>query len=118
METYLAVYTGSADSRRRAEWDEMPDHERQAREQQGIAAWGAWMSTHAGRIVHAGGPLGTTKRVSGEGIADVTNQLAGFVVVQAESHEAAARLFEGHPHFAIFPGEAVEIMPLLPIPDA
>jgi len=33
-----------------------------------------------------------------------------------ESHAAAARLFENHPHFAIFPGESVEIMPILPIP--
>jgi hypothetical protein len=27
-------------------------------------------------------------------------------------------MFENHPHFAIFPGEAVEIMPVLPIPGA
>ncbi|MBY0280468.1 hypothetical protein K2Z84_34470 [Candidatus Binatia bacterium] len=27
-----------------------------------------------------------------------------------------ARMFERHPHFAIFPGEAVEIMEVLPIP--
>ena len=25
-------------------------------------------------------------------------------------------MFENHPHFAIFPGERVEIMPVLPIP--
>jgi len=25
-------------------------------------------------------------------------------------------MFEGHPHFAIFPGESIEIMPVLPIP--
>jgi hypothetical protein len=25
-------------------------------------------------------------------------------------------MFENHPHFAIFPGEAVEVMPMLPIP--
>ena len=32
------------------------------------------------------------------------------------AQEAAAKLFENHPHFAIFPGERVEIMPVLPIP--
>ena len=36
----------------------------------------------------------------------------------ADSHEAAAKLFEMHPHFSIFPGESVEIMPILPIPGA
>jgi hypothetical protein len=30
---------------------------------------------------------------------------------------AAAKLFEDHPHFAIFRGEAIEIMPILPIPN-
>ena len=43
-------------------------------------------------------------------------QLA-FMVVRADSHEAAAKLFEKHPHFTIFPGESVEVMPVLPIPD-
>ena len=27
-------------------------------------------------------------------------------------------LFEKHPHFTIFPGECIEIMPVLPIPGA
>ena len=42
--------------------------------------------------------------------------MTGYVIVQAESHEAAARLFENHPHFAIFPGDSVEIMECLPLP--
>jgi hypothetical protein len=54
--------------------------------------------------------------VSKAGVADTHNAVAGFIVVRAESHEAAARMFEGHPHFAIFPGDSVEIMEQLPIP--
>jgi hypothetical protein len=42
--------------------------------------------------------------------------MAGYVILEAESHEAAARLFENHPHFTIFPGERVEIMECLPVP--
>ena len=38
-------------------------------------------------------------------------------VVRAESQEAAARLFENHPHFSIFPGDAVEVMECLPVPN-
>jgi hypothetical protein len=41
-----------------------------------------------------------------------------FSVVRADSNEAAAKLFEKHPHFTIFPGDSVEIMPVLPIPGA
>ena len=44
--------------------------------------------------------------------------MTGYTVVRADSHESAAKLFEKHPHFTIFPGEAVEIMPVLPIPGA
>jgi len=36
---------------------------------------------------------------------------------RATLHEAA-KMFEAHPHFTIFPGEAVEVMPLRPVPGA
>ena len=41
--------------------------------------------------------------------------MTAYVIVQAESHDAAARLFENHPHFMIFPGDSVEIMECLPL---
>ena len=114
--TFLAVYLGSKDGARMAAWNAMPEAERRAKEQQGMAAWGAWVEKHHDVIVEMGGPLGKTKKVGADGTADITNQLTGFTVVRAPSHEAAAKLFENHPHFAIFPGERVEIMPVLPIP--
>ena len=42
--------------------------------------------------------------------------MTAYVIVEAESHEAAAEMFAGHPHFTIFPGDAVEIMECLPMP--
>jgi hypothetical protein len=81
-----------------------------------MAAWMKWGEKHAAAIVYNGGPLGKTKHTGKDGVKDITNQLVGFVIVRAESHEAAARMFEGHPHFAIFPGKGVEIMECLPIP--
>ena len=65
-----------------------------------------------------GGPLGKTKKVTQRGIDDTTNDMGAFSVVRADSHEAAAKLFDNHPHFSIFPGDSVEIMPVLPIPGA
>ncbi|HUZ67181.1 MAG TPA: YciI family protein [Beijerinckiaceae bacterium] len=115
--TYLAIFLGSKDNPRAAAWFALPEAERKASEQKGVAAWKAWMEKHQGALVAAGGPLGKTKRVSNNGLKDISNQLGAFVVVRAESHEEAARLFENHPHFTIFPGEAVEIMPILPIPE-
>jgi hypothetical protein len=117
-ETYLAVFTGSKNNPRMKEWMALPEAERHAKEKEGIAVWKAWMEKHQGVIASTGGPLGKTKRVSLQGIADVSNALSGYVVVRAMSHEVAAKLFESHPHFTIFPGEGVEIMPVLPIPGA
>jgi hypothetical protein len=114
--TYLAVFVGSKNSAKFAAWNALSETERKAREQQGIAAWKAWVGQHQASLADMGGPLGKTKRVGPAGIADFSNELGAFTVVRAESHEAAAKMFEGHPHFAIFPGEAVEIMPVLPIP--
>ena len=116
MTNYLAVFTGNMKSPRFAAWMAMPEAERKAKEQEGIAAWGAWMHKHQGDLVFHGGPLGKTKSVSPDGIADISNNLGGFVVIRAESHEAAAKMFENHPQFTIFPGAAVEIMPVMPIP--
>ncbi|MBS0374554.1 MAG: hypothetical protein JSR73_08215 [Proteobacteria bacterium] len=114
--SYLAIFLGSKTSARRAAWDALPEADRRAREHEGIAAWKAWVAKHQGAIEAIGGPLGKTKRVSTAGIEDVSNALGAFTVVRAESHEAAARLFEKHPHFTIFPGDSVEVMPVMPIP--
>ncbi len=65
-----------------------------------------------------GGPLGKTKKVSQRGIEDTSNEMGAYMVVRADSHEAAVKLFERHPHYTIFPGESVEMMPVLPIPSA
>jgi hypothetical protein len=117
-DTYLAVFLGSKTSPRMQAWMALPDAERRAKEQEGMAAWKAWVEKHQAVVSTMGGPLGKTKRISGGGIEDVSNEMGAFMVVRAESHEAAAKLFEQHPHFTIFPGEAVEVMPVLPIPGA
>lgn len=116
--TYLAMFLGSKTSPRRAAWDALSEGERRAKEQGGIAAWKAWAEKHHTAIVAIGGPLGKTKKVAERGIDDVSNHMGAFTVVRAESHEAAAKLFERHPHFTIFPGDSVEIMPVLSIPGA
>jgi len=115
-DTYLAVFLGGKGTAKAAAWDALPEAERNARMQRGMAGWKAWVEKYQTVIVTMGGPLGKTKKVDVSGIADISNLLTAFTVVRAASHEAAARIFEDHPHFAIFPGESIEIMPVLPIP--
>jgi hypothetical protein len=116
MKNFLAIFIGSASSPKRAEWDKMDEAKRKQMEASGIKAWGDWMKAKSSAVVETGGPLGKTKRTSAQGVSDTKNNMSGYIVVKAESHEAAAKMFEKHPHFAHFPGDSVEIMEILPIP--
>ncbi len=116
MKRFVAVYVGTHDAHARAQWDQLDPAERAAREKAGMEAWMKWGATHAAAIVDDGSPLGKTKRASRDGITDTRNAITGYTIVEAESHEAAARMFSDHPHFAIFPGDSVEIMECLPVP--
>lgn len=106
MAQFMAIYTGTPGSQR-------PDEATIAK---GMAAWQGWMQEHAASIVGTGGPLGKTKRVNKDGVADARNNIAAYCIVEADDQDAAARMFENHPHFAIFPGDGVDVMPCLPIP--
>ena len=114
MKRYLAIYTGNPAEfeRHRA----MPESERKSREDRGMAAWKAWADKYAKSIVDAGAPLGKTKRVTKDGVSDIRNAMAVYTIVEAESHEAAAKMFVDHPHFSLFPGDGVEIMECLAMP--
>jgi hypothetical protein len=114
MKKFLAVYTGTAASM--ARWLQHDEAERKRQEGLGLAAWGKWTTDHQAAVVELGGPVGKTKRVDATGVSDVSNAIAGYSVVQAETQQAAAELFLKHPHFTIFPGDSVEIMECMPIP--
>src|SRR5215468_6450253 len=115
-DTFLAIFLANKTSPRMTAWNALSEEARHSQMQEGIAAWKAWVEKHQAAIVGMGGPLGKTKKITQKGIEDESNDMAAFAVVRADSHEAAAKLFENHPHFAIFPGESIEVMPVLPIP--
>jgi hypothetical protein len=114
MKKFMAVFTGTPAGFE--SWTKLDEKTRKSREAEGMQAWQKWAEKHHGVTVDHGGPLGKTKRTTSDGIADIRNNLAGYTIISAESHEAAAKLFEKHPHFSIFPGDGVEIMEILPIP--
>lgn len=114
MPRYLAVFSMDKAGPKYQAWKAMSEAQQAEKAETGVAAVKAWEAAHADTILYAGGPLGPTKRIDDSGaVADAVNLLTVFMVVQAESHEAAARLFDGHPHMAIFPCEGVEVMPVL-----
>ena len=112
MTRYLALYMGSAENADSTP----PDAESQ---QKGMAAWGEWAASHNAAIVDQGAPLGKTKRMDTNGLSTTSNLITGYVLVEAASHEEAARIFERHPHFAVFSEKnSVEIIECLEVPSA
>jgi len=101
MKRYLAIYIGTAEAM--AKWNSMPEQELRERQTAGVKAWHEWVERNKASIVEIGAPLGRTKSVSQAGTADIRNSMSAFTVVLAQSHEAAAKLVEGHPHFTVFP---------------
>ena len=61
--------------------------------------WHAWIADLGDKMVNPGTPLGMSKTVSAEGVADDggSNPLAGFSVVEAEDMEATLDIARGCP---------------------
>jgi hypothetical protein len=114
MKQFMAVFLGSPDAIVESRKNMTPETE--SKMQEGMREWGKWIEKYKGSIVFDGAPLGKTKKVNKEGVSDTRNDMGAYVVVQAESHEEAAKMFENHPHFMIFPGDRVEVMEHLPLP--
>jgi len=111
---FLAVYLGTQASM--TKWEKLPAKVRRERESAGVKAWVAWEAKNKKAIVDMGAPLGPTKRINRRGVTSVRNDLTAYTIVRAISQAAAAKMFENHPHFMIFPGTGVELMECLEIP--
>lgn len=113
MKEFLAIYLGNASAME--SWKTMSEDLRKRQEHSGKEAWQKWAKNNEAVILDVGTPIGKTKRISAQGISDTQNQITAYTIVQAKSHQAAAKLFENHPHFMIFPGDSVEVMECLPM---
>ena len=116
MKRFLAVYMGM-DGFERKGWDALDPAARKAREAEGMKAWMDWQTANAARIVDGGGPLGKTRRAASDGITDYRNAMTGYVILEAESLEAAAAAVRKPPALFHLPREAVEIVECLPMPE-
>ena len=97
-----------------ADWAKTDPATKQAEEQKMMTAWGKWMSENAKMILstEAGGK---TKRITAaSGVSDTKNDIMLYAFVEAESHEAAAKAFENHPHLQI-PQSSIEVMSVRPM---
>src|SRR5271165_6066005 len=94
MKKFLVLYMANA-----AEFENMMKSSTPEQQQKGTAAWMKWMGDHKASIVDGGAPLGKTKRVDSKGASDTKNDVGGYSVVQAETSDAATKIFgHDHPH--------------------
>lgn len=91
-------------------WLKLPEADRKAQDLQMQSDWNAWMEAHKAALIENAG-VGKPKRITAAGIEDSRNDIMMYSFVEAESLDAAAALFEGHPHFGI-PGSWIEVMPV------
>ena len=100
-----------------AELEKMQANSKPEDMKEGMDEWRKWMDAHKDAFVEKSTMLGKTKRVTADGVTDVHNDITGYSIVQAESHEAAAKMFEGQPHLKM-PGASIEIMTMTEMTDA
>jgi len=114
MKKFLVLYLAPASVLE--EWSKTPADAKKRAEEKMRSDWNRWMSDHAKMITdtNAGGK---TKRVSSGGVSDTKNEIMLYSFVEAESHEAAAKIFESHPHLQI-PQSSIEVIEIRPITGA
>lgn len=77
-----------------------------------MARWQAWVADNSMALTNPGNPVGMSKTVSADGVADNggANPLCGFSVVTADSIDAAVEVAKSCPHLAIGTIEVAEMM--------
>ena len=111
MPRYVAVYTVKPEDL--TAFRSRPKSEQEAIDKAGSEAWAEWSKRNASAIVATDVMVGKTMRVTRTGVADAQNQIAGFLIVEAADVTAAASLFDDHPHITVFPGDGIDIMPVV-----
>ncbi len=111
MKYFSAVYIAPVAALE--DWMKKPESERKETEAALKAEWDAWLKANAGSVKNTIG-LSNAQRVSASGVTSVMNGFMLASYVEAESAEAAAKLFTNHPHLKI-PGATIEIMETNPL---
>jgi len=113
MKRFLVTYLAPASVI--DDWKKTDPGTRKAAEEKMQTDWKKWMSDHSNIFADVGAGVGKTTAVTQKGISDRRNEVMLYSVVQAESHEAAAKSFEGHPHLQI-PQSSIEVMEIHALP--
>ena len=110
MKKFFVVYKAPVE-----EFQKMMASADKEAQKKGMEEWQKWMDMHKADLADMGAPVGKTKAVTTSGVADIKNDIGGYSIVQAESHDAAAKLFADSPHLKI-PRATIEISEIMEMP--
>jgi hypothetical protein len=111
MKKFLVLYMANA-----ADFEKMMKSSTPEQQKKGMEAWMKWMGANKASLVDGGAPLGKTKRVDQSGASNTKNGVGGYSIVQADSHDAATKIFgKDHPHLQM-PGAWIEILEIVQLP--
>jgi hypothetical protein len=106
LKKFLVLYLAPAHVL--ASWAKTDPATKQAAEQKMQGDWRRWMGDHATMITLTEA-AGKTKAITSSGVGDINNDIMLYSIVEAESHDIAARAFAVHPHLTI-PESSIEVM--------
>lgn len=112
MKKYFVFYMASEGDFKKvmAEIPKMTPEQRKA----SMDDWMSWMKSKGG-MVDMGAPLGKTKRVTPSEVQPMRNEIGGYSIVEANSHEEAAKMMQDSPHFKMMPKGWIEVMEVMPM---
>ena len=90
-------------------FDEMMKNPDPAKMKEMSDSWNSWIKKHEKSFTDQGAPTGKNKRVAKGSVKDVRNEVTGYSVVQAESHEEATKIFTDNPMLQT-PGAYIEVL--------
>lgn len=112
MQKFLVLYLAPATVL--ADWAKTEPSQRKVAEEKMQAEWRQWMKDHDKILTDKGAGVGKTKRISAKGLSDTKNDIMLYSIVEAQSHDVAAKAFEHHPHLQI-PEASIEVMAINPM---
>ncbi len=114
MKRFLVLYLVPAQVM--SEWAKTDPETRKSAEEKMRNDWQCWMGEHA-KMITVTEAAGKTKGVTSTGIADTKNDIILYSIVEAESHDTAAKAFARHPHLTI-PQSSIQVMEARPMGPA
>ncbi len=117
MKSFLAIFTCAENSKNHEEWKKLTEEAQKEIMKKGMMALDQWNEKYKNQVIFDGGPLSEmTKKVDRHGVQETPSQMGTFLLIQANSHEEAAKVFLDHPHFALFPGDGIDVLERLDQP--